>query len=302
MKKLTAGIFAGILTIVTVNAADAAIATKAYVDQQDNAQTTVINANKADIAQLKTDVQGNTTNITNLTTTVGADANSGLQKKVADLEKSVGEGGSVADQIAEALTDYSTTGQMNTELDKKQNKSTAAYSLGNAAGGWTPLTADELAAVQSKITAAGVTQITTNANDITTLKAKDTEIEGKIGDVAEGKTVVQMITDVQTAASGDVDEKLGDLPEGSTVSAELDKKQNLLNNTNVTTTGSGNAVTAVSAADGKVTVTMGNTFIPEFTETGETGTYVLTATVTDSGVTNYTWESIERGTATPTNP
>ncbi len=296
MKKLTAGIFAGILTIVSVNAADAAIASKAYVDQQDN-------ANKALI-------QTNTTNITNLTTTVGADANSGLQKAVADLQTSVeglaGEGtGSVADQIADALTDYTTTADMNTELGKKQDKSTVDYALGTAAGGWEPLTDAEKAALQSGVDTADVAQITTNKEAIaamdTAYKAADTTINATIGTVPTGKTVVGLIDEAKTAASGDVDAKLGDLPEGSTVKAELDKKQNLLNNTNVTTTGEGNVISAVTAADGTVTATKGinAVTVPASNAPVETGTYVLTATVDASGVPTYYWESIERAAATP---
>ena len=127
MKKLTAGIFAGILTIVTVNAADAAIATSGYVTEKVgavdtkvgtlddlntstkestvaaiNAVNTAVGTNKSDITQLKTDVSGNKENITILTTTVGEHATSisGLQKTVNNLTNG---DGSVASQIADAL-------------------------------------------------------------------------------------------------------------------------------------------------------------------------------------------------------
>ena len=127
MNKLTAGIFAGILTNVTVNAADAAIATSGYVTEKVgavdtkvgtlddlntstkestvaaiNAVNTAVGTNKSDITQLKTDVSGNKENITILTTTVGEHATSisGLQKTVNNLTNG---DGSVASQIADAL-------------------------------------------------------------------------------------------------------------------------------------------------------------------------------------------------------
>lgn len=271
MKKLTAGIFAGILTIVTVNAADAAIASKAYVDQKDAA---------------------NATAITNLTTTVEEHTTS-----IADLKDTVenlaGDGtGSVAEQIAGALGNIPEGSTVSAELDKKQDKSNADYTMGTAAGGWKALTDEEKGALQSGITSADVTQITTNKNDIS-------GINTKIGTLPEGETsVVTMIQKVETAAGTNVDEKLGNLGEGNeTVEDALAKKQDMLNGTNVTTTGTGNAIVGIEAVNGVVTATKG-AVIPAVTTRGETGTFVLTATVTDTGVTNYMWESIERASAT----
>lgn len=266
MKKLTAGIFAGILTIVTVNAADAAITSKAYVDELVGANTTEINT-------LKGTVAGHTTDI------------AGLKETVENLS---GDGtGSVADQIAGALGGLGDDTTVKAELDKKQNKSTAAYSMGNAEGGWTALTTAEQGALTSGITSDDVTQITTNKTDIAT-------INNKIGEVADGKTVVDLIDEAKTAAAGDVDDKLGNLGDGNdTVADALAEKQDVLGAANVTTTGSGNVVSAVTAENGVVTVTK-TAVIPEVTTTGQAGTYVLTATVTESGVTNYMWESITR--------
>ncbi len=54
MKKLTAGIFAAILTVVGVGAADANIASQAYVDQKDTAITTTVAntyATKSELSQ-----------------------------------------------------------------------------------------------------------------------------------------------------------------------------------------------------------------------------------------------------------
>lgn len=309
MKKLTAGIFAGILTIVTVNAADAAIASKAYVDQKDTANATAI-------TNLTTTVEGHTTSITSLQTAVdnlSGDGTGSVADQIADALGNIPEGSTVQAELAKkadktALEDVTKDGgtidtkisaaqtTLNTEIAKKQDKSTADYAMGTAAGGWKALTDAEKGVLQSGITSGDVAQITTNKNDIS-------GINTKIGTLPEGETdVVTMIQKVETAAGSDLTDKLGeDFPADSTVKAELDKKQNLLDGTNVTTTGTGNAIVDITAADGVVTATKG-AVIPAVTKTGETGTYVLTATVTESGVTNYMWESIKRATAQTTEP
>lgn len=296
MKKLTAGIFAGILTIVTVNAADAAIASKAYVDAQDKVNTTAI-------TNLTTTVEGHTTSI------------GSLQEAVNNLS---GDGtGSVADQIADALGDIPEGSTVQAELEKKANKADLGTMAAKNAEDYST-TAQMNAALANKLDTSKAT-VAADANYIksgdgvaTNLGLLDTQVKGnadsisgintKIGTVAEGKTVVGLIDEAKNAAAGDVDIKLGDLGEGNnTVADALAKKQNMLNGTNVKETGNGNAIVSITAADGVVTATKG-AVIPEVTTTGQTGTYVLTATVTESGVTNYMWESIERATAQTTEP
>ena len=330
MKKLTAGIFAGILTIVTVNAADAAIASKAYVDQQRDANaakitslTATVGEHTTDITNLKTGVADNKADISDLTGVVGASDQAGLRKEVADLKTTVGNlsgggAGSVADQIADALGDIPEGSNVQAELEKKANKADLGTMAAKNAEDYST-TAQMNAALANKLDTSKAT-VAADANYIksgdgvaTNLGLLDTQVKGnadsisgintKIGTLPEGETsVVTMIQKVETAAGSDLTDKLGEgFPADSTVKAELDKKQNLLNNTNVTTTGNGNAIVSITAADGVVTATKG-AVIPEVTTTGQTGTYVLTATVTESGVTNYMWESIERATAQTTEP
>lgn len=156
--------------------------------------TTESVATSAELGNLQTTVAGHTTALDKLNGTAATE-------------------GSVAKSIADALTDYTTTANMNTELAKKADKTTVA---------------DDLAKKQDKLTAgtnitigtdgtisstytyddAGVkADITKNANAIsamdTAYKAADTAINNKIGTVAEGKTVVEMIDDAKNAASGD---------------------------------------------------------------------------------------------------
>ena len=79
-------------------------------------------------------------------------------------------------------------------LSGKQPKSTAAYNLGNADGGWTQMTEGELAALQSGITEADVAQINTNKSDIATLSGtldELTDIEG----IASGLVTNDDLTD-----------------------------------------------------------------------------------------------------------
>ena len=341
MKKLTAGIFAGILTIVTVNAADAAIASKAYVDQErdvvkgmvgtlTNLETSNKTSTVAAINEVKGAVDTNKTNITSLQETVdgltngagsvadqiadalGADfpENSTVQAeldKKADktalettntkvtanttaIDTITKDGGTIDTRISEAKTG------LETKIGEKQDKSKNAYSVGTANGGWQALTDDELGALQSGIKSADVTQITTNKTDIAGIKTN-------IGTVPENKTVVGLIEEAKTAAGTDLTGKLGNLGEGNnTVADALAKKQNLLDNTNVKVAedSTGNAVTAVTAENGTVTVTLGKSFIEQTKTTGAAGHYVLTADVSETGVTNYQWEKIDRATSEST--
>lgn len=152
-------------------------------------------------------------------------------------------------------------------------------------------TIENSAAYKSGITSALVTQISTNKTDIATnttaisamdaaYKAADTAINNKIGDVTEGKTVVQMISDVT-----------------STANDELAKKQDKLTASDVSVTGGGNVITAITAADGKITATAGTTLGALATAApGECGDPTKKCALVFDG-TSYSWEVIERDSA-----
>lgn len=203
---------------------DASAALETYKTSNDTAvaakaDTATVNAELAKKQDKLVSTDNVVINADNTITLKGIATDTGL----ADLQKTVGEhtttlgtlngtaetDGSVAKSIADALKDYTTTENMNTALDKKADKTTVA---------------DDLAKKQDKLTAgtnitigtdgtisstytyddAGVkADITKNANAIsamdTAYKAADTAINNKIGTVAEGTTVVEMIN----AASGD---------------------------------------------------------------------------------------------------
>jgi len=164
--------------------------------------------NKSDIAAIKTEQGTQNTNITNLqtnkldtsTTTVtdanyiknantvagnltaldtavktnadaiadNADAISGLQAGTG-----LGEGAVTTDKIADKnVTEGKLDDALATKINGKQDKSTADYAMGNKDGTWTAMTADQIAALDSKVTAATVTQVATNTSDIATNKSE----------------------------------------------------------------------------------------------------------------------------------
>ena len=346
MKKLTAGIFAGILTIVTVNAADAAIASKAYVDQQRDVVKALTETNKTDIAgltqtvgghttditNLKTDVEGNTTNISTLKGVVGENDQAGLRKEVADLKSTVGNlsgdgAGSVDNKIETAIggldgnvtgtgvvTEISQTDGVLTATLRKVAKADLDETLTSEIEGKMAKTAYDDATTMAadgtyakKANTVGVnlteldTQVKKNADDIVTangkISANETSIsniDSKIGTVPADKTVVGLIDEAKTAAGTNLTDKLGELG-GKTVAAALAEKQDMLDGENVVTDGTGNVITDVTAENGTVTVKKGMA-MPEVPASakGETGSFVLTATVKPDGTLEYYWEDITR--------
>lgn len=156
--------------------------------------TTESVATSAELGTLQTTVADHTTKLGTLTG--GADTT-----------------GSVANSIANALKDYTTTANMNTALEAKADKTTVATDLAKKQDKLTAGTNIEIGTdgtISSTYTyddAAVKADITKNANAIsamdTAYKAADTAINNKIGTVAEGKTVVEMIDDAKNAASGD---------------------------------------------------------------------------------------------------
>lgn len=151
-------------------------------------------ATSAELGTLRTTVDGHTTALSTLNGT-------------AETE------GSVANSIANALKDYTTTTDMNTALEAKADKTTVATDLAKkqdklTAG--TNITIGTDGTISSTYTyndADVKADITKNANAIsamdTAYKAADTAINTKIGTVPEGKNVVTMIEEAKTSATYD---------------------------------------------------------------------------------------------------
>lgn len=151
-------------------------------------------ATSAELGDLRTTVADHTTKLGTLTG--GADTT-----------------GSVANSIANALKDYTTTENMNTALGLKADKTTVADDLAKKQDKLTPgtnITIGTDGTISSTYTyddAAVKADITKNTNAIsameTAYKAADTAINDKIGTVPADKTVVKMIEEAKTAVSGD---------------------------------------------------------------------------------------------------
>lgn len=146
---------------------------------------------------------------TGLVSTVTAQGN-----RISGLETLVGDK-SVADQIATSLTDYAKTSYVdsqdaatlnsaktytNEEIAKLSGDGGAIKTLETTVAG----KADASTVTTLSGTVDGIAgRVTTAEGDIDALQAADTAINDKIGTVAEGKTVVEMIADAQTAAEYD---------------------------------------------------------------------------------------------------
>lgn len=220
---------------------DASAALEAYKTSNDaavgkKADTEIVNAelakkqNTLTAADFVKDGTGNV--VTSVT--VGADGkikytteNVATSAELGDLRTTVGEHttklntlndgadvtGSVANSIANALKDYTTTANMNTALEAKADKTTVATDLAKKQDKLTAGTNIEITAdgtINSKYTyddAAVKADITKNTNAIsameTAYKAADTAINTKIGTVPEGKNVVAMIEEAKTSATYD---------------------------------------------------------------------------------------------------
>lgn len=187
------------------------------------ADTATVNAELAKKQDKLVSTDNVVINADNTITLKGIATDTGL----ADLQKTVGEHtttlgtlnggadttGSVANSIANALKDYTTTANMNTALEAKADKTTVATDLAKKQDKLTAGTNIEIGTdgtISSTYTYndAGVkADITKNANAIsamdTAYKAADTAINTKIGTVPEGKNVVTMIEEAKTSATYD---------------------------------------------------------------------------------------------------
>ena len=120
MKKLTAGIFATLLAVVSAGDANAKIASQAYVDQEVGAveaTVTEVQQNVTNVTEQVTQVTEQVTEITNPDTGLAAvvgDAEGGLVKDVADLGTEVdGLGTDIGNTESLATTSKEVVGAIN---------------------------------------------------------------------------------------------------------------------------------------------------------------------------------------------
>lgn len=289
---------------------DASAALETYKTSNDaavgkKADTETVNAELAKKQDKLVSTDNVVINADNTITLKGIATDTGL----ADLQNTVGEHttalgtlnggadttGSVANSIANALKDYTTTANMNTALDKKADKTTVADDLAKkqdklTAG--TNITIGTDGTISSTYTyndADVKADITKNANAISAMdaayKAADTAIDKKIGTVAEGKTVVEMIDDAKNAASGDTTALTGRVETIEKTGITAEKVAQI--ETNKT------GVAANKTAVEKVAADVASLGTLAKAAPGKCASSTKKCALVFDG-TNYTWEVIER--------
>ncbi len=216
MKKLTAGIFATILGVTAMGAADAAVTSKGYVDA-------VVGTVTQSVTDLGTTVAGHTTAITNLQT-----ADTTLQGNIDELAGKVGDvpaGKNVIGIIDEktsgiasegtvsalsgrvdALETASATHAIKTEVDAALAGKADAQATANAL----ELKADKTAIANMATTSDVATALQTakdyaDTNDADTVY-NDAEVRGLIsGNTTAITTLQEFDNSIKTATEGSVD-------------------------------------------------------------------------------------------------
>ena len=202
--------------VYTITQADQKFQTIAKAAQDATAATNYTNEKVQELANTLGGT-GEDGQATGLVSTVTAQGN-----RISGLETLVGDK-SVADQIATSLTDYAKTSYVDSK-DAETLQSAKDYADGlatnyDAAGAANTalssaktytneeiakLTAENGAITTLSGTVDGIAgRVTTAEGEIDALQAADESINDKIGTVAEGKTVVEMIADAQSTATYD---------------------------------------------------------------------------------------------------
>ena len=313
MKKLTAGIFATLLTVVSVGAAHAEIASKGYVDQQVGTVTTAL-GNKADKTELD-----------NYATT--AALTSGLAGK---LDTAGTAAKATADASGNVIT---TTYATKTELGEKADTADLGALATKDTVSATEIDAD--AVTTEKILDANVTKAKLASDVQTSLGKADSALQqGALADYAKTADVASTYetkanasatyetkanasatyeTKTNAAATYATKEEIAGMATDANLAKKQDKTDNSLETSDKTVVGAINEVrttansanSAATAAqadatqaleDAAAAQTTADAAIPKVNAEGSDGKYVLTATAAN-GVATYKWELIERGSA-----
>ena len=323
MKKLTAGIFATLLTVVSVGAAHAEIASKGYVDQQVGTVTTAL-GNKADKTELgkyattealtsglegKLDAEGTAAKATAdasgnvITTTYATKTELGAKANTADLGAlATKDTVSAAEIDADAVT---TEKILDANVTKAKLASDVQTSLGKA---------------DSALQQAALADYAKTADVASTYETKENaastyETKANASATYETKTNASATYETKTnaAATYATKEEIAGMATDANLALKQDKTDNSLATTNKTVVGAINEVkttadganTAAAAAqadatqaleDAAAAQTTADAAIPKVNAEGSDGKYVLTATAAN-GVATYKWELIERGSA-----
>ena len=221
MKKLTAGIFATLLAVVSVGAAHAEIASKGYVDQQVGTK-----ADAATVSSLQGTVSGHTSQIGTINDTIGGYGD--IVTLVASEFATSAQGAKADTAVQPAdITNVERTTNKTTTLSAESTD--AQYPSAKAV--YDTIQAETEGIASSGDLQALGTRVTTAEGEIDTLQ---TQMAGKantddLGDLAELDAVGSaQITDGAVATTDIADKAVTEAKLSDTVNASLDKADSAL--------------------------------------------------------------------------
>ncbi len=312
MKKLTSGIFATLLTVVGVSAANAEIASKAYVDDANTAQTTTLNTAISAKADKATTLAGygitDAMTTTAINTALDAKANTADLGALADLD-TVGTAQIVDKNVTKAkLADDIVTslGKADSALQaadlsayQTKEEADAAYDAAGAAA-----TAQAAAIAAAKTAADAAYAVKSTETTATTAATNASAALTNIG------TLSTLTTTAKTNAVAAINEVDAAVKENTTA---LEGKQDTLTTEQLAAANSGITAAKVSTYDGyNATITANTTAAANAQSAAEaaqtTADKAIPAPSTQctnkgakcvltSGEAGYAWEVIARGTA-----
>lgn len=219
MKKLTAGIFATLLAVVSVGAAHAEIASKGYVDQQVGTK-----ADAATVSSLQSTVSGHTTQIAGKADKATTLAGYGITDGATKTELTEGLAGKVDNAD---ITDM----QVKTNLTTTLSGTSTDTQYPSAKAVWDTIQVETSDIASSGELSALQGRVTTAEGEIDTLQ---TQMAGKantadLGDLATLDAVGSaQITDGSVATADIADKAVTEAKLSDTVNASLDKADTAL--------------------------------------------------------------------------
>lgn len=244
MKKLTAGIFATLLAVVSVGAAHAEIASKGYVDQQVGTK-----ADAATVSSLQSTVSGHTTQIAGKADKATTLAGYGITDGATKTELTEGLAGKVDNAD---ITDM----QVKTNLTTTLSGTSTDTQYPSAKAVWDTIQAETSDIASSGELSALQGRVTTAEGEIDTLQS---DMAGKantadLGDLATLDAVGSaQITDGAVATADIADKAVTEAKLSDTVNASLDKADTALQAADLAdyvTTDAANAAYAVKSTEG----------------------------------------------------
>ena len=314
MKKLTAGIFTVMLGLCATSGADAAVASKGYVDTKVRANTQSITELTGNVTDLQTQV-GEGTVDSRIETAKQAAIDAAAADATTKANKALEDAKADAEKYIDATELTTSQSEQNTAIETayKAADKVITDSIGTVPADKTVvemIAEAQTAATYNDTEVRGL--ITANTNAIETLNGND-QTEGSVA-----KKIADAFTEAnlsQYATTSAMNLALTDYALKTSLKAlaykdtvGTDDIDNLAVTTGKLANGAvtadklgANAVTNAAVADGALSQGkidgLDTTLATKMTITSattEAGKYVFTANVGDNGVTDYAWELIAR--------